>query len=426
MAKKKNTKTRIIVISVVSLLVIIALILVFSTKGEKPINVQVSKVEKRSITQIVSAVGKIQPETEVKISSETSGEIIFLGVNEGDHVHAGQLVVRIKPDIVETMVEQYKAAADAAKMEIDGRKVEKDHTEADLKRITELLAKDYASKQDYDRAKATFDGAVSNYKASLSRYEQALASLKQIQKNMSRTTIASPIEGIVTKLSVEKGENVVGTAQMQGTEMMRISNLNVMNALVDVDENDIVNVKVGDTTRIEIDAFPNKSFVGTVYEIGHSAKVSALGSQDQQTNFEVKIRIIDSEGKLRPGMSCSVDIETETRHDVLAVPLQAVTVRDTKKNINPDLKASSIQLVENEDKKAKNKRPPSVVFIKQADKAIMQRVETGLSDNGFIEIRSGLTLGQEIISGGFDAVSKTLNDSSKIMVDTAAKKKKGL
>lgn len=426
MAKKKSRKKTIIVLIGAAIITIIGVIFFINNGKGKAVNVTTSKVARMTITQTVSTTGKIQPETEVKISSETSGEIIFLGVKEGDTVKAGQLLVRIKPDIIETQLEQLQAAADAAKMDIEVRKTEKERVETDLKRVTELFKKQFASQQELDLNKAAFDQAISGYKQSLIRYEQALAGLKEMKRSAERTTIFAPINGVVTSLSVEKGEKVVGTAMMQGSEMMKIADLRVMNAVVDVDENDIILVKIGDTTDIEIDAIQNRVYKGCVVEIGHSAIVNSLGSQDQVTNFEVKIRLIDQEPRLRPGMSCNVDIQTDTKYNVLAVPLQAVTVRDTTINRTPDLNKASdgIQKKDEDEDKKKVKRPPSVVFLKQKDNKVkMKHVETGISDKGFIEIIKGLNDGDEVVSGSFEAVSKLLNDGDEVRIDSVKVKK---
>lgn len=419
MAKKKNNTKLIVFIIVIAIVGVAVVAAIFFNNRPKPVKVTITKVAERTITQTVSAIGKIEPETEVKISSETSGEIIFLGPKEGDTVKYNQIVVRIKPDIIETQLEQFRAAADASKMEINSRKAEKDQAQSELQRITELYQKQFVSKQEFERAKTTYDQMLSAYRAALSRYDQALATLKQFQRSADRTTIFAPITGVVTKLDVEKGEKVVGTAQMQGTEIMRISDLAVMNAVVDVDENDIVLVKVGDTTRVEIDAFPDRIFIGKVFEIGHSAKVNQLGTQDQVTNFEVKIRILDKEGRLRPGMSCNVEIETETRSNVLAVPLQSVTIRDSSLS-QSDESDGRLQKVKKDDDK-KLKRPPSVVFVKDGSKAKLVRVETGISDKGYIQVLSGLSKGQEVISGSFMAISKQLSDGSDITIEKPKK-----
>ena len=416
MAKKSRKALYITLISVAILAIVLSYFLL--KNKDESIAIKTEKVELRTITQKVSAIGKIRPETEVKISSEASGEIMFLGFRDGDSVNKGQLLVRIQPDIVQSQLEQFTASADASKIAIDATKAEMDRAQADFKRISDLYAKQYASREEFDRAKSTLEQAQSRFRSSGSDYTRAFSALKQMRSQASRTTLYSPMSGTVTSLSVEAGEKVVGTAQMQGTEMMRIADLNIMNAWVDVDENDIVFVKIGDTARIRVDAMPDEELIGYVYEIGHSAKTSAAGTQEEVTNFEVRIRIIDKDKRLRPGMSCSVEISTETHPNVLSVPLQSVTVRSIQAT-EPEISSGSIQQQE-EKKKSNSKRPPSVVFLKDGDKAKMVKVETGLSDHGFIEIKKGLKVGQEIISGSFQAINKLLQDGSIIKIDTVS------
>ncbi len=420
--KRKKSKLWIFVLVFVLLVIIISVFFIFN-KNDSAVSVTVTKVERKTITQTVSAIGKIEPEIEVKISSETSGEIQFLGVKEGDTVRAGQLLVRIKPDILETQLEQFKAAANAAKIEIQIAKAELERTESELKRITDLFKNEFASKQEFELAKTNFDKANSAYSVALARYEQSLATLRQAEKTASRTVITSPINGIVTSLTVQKGEKVVGTAQMAGTEMMRISDLNIMNAIVEVDENDVVLVKVGDTAKVEIDAFNEKSYKGIVTEVGHSAIIAQQGTQDQVINFKVKIRLLDKEEKLRPGMSCNVEISTETRSNVLAVPLQAVTVRDTKtmdKSTGGGIEVKKAD--EDDNKKINQSKIQSVVFLRKDNKVKLVNVKTGISDKGFIEIIEGLKEGDEIVSGNYLAVSRLLQDGSIIKIDTVKKK----
>lgn len=389
-------------------------------KSDDRVTVKVSKVIKKTITQTVSAIGEIEPETEVKISSETSGEIVYLGVEEGDTVKKGLLLVRIKPDLINSQLDQERASVEASKMDIEVSKAELEKAKYDLERKTELFKKDFLSKQEFDFAKTAFEQANANYQASMKRYERAKAGLDLVRKNAARTTIASPIDGIVTKLEVEEGENVVGTATMQGTEMMIVSDLTVMNAVVEVDENDITLVSIGDTAIIEVDALRGDKLKGYVLEIGHSAIQANAGQQDEATSFKVKIRIIDDEPRLKPGMKCNVDIQTETRYNTLAVPLQAVTVRAPKVSDMADERWGARKRDDNKNGNDKNEsHPPSVVFIPEDGKAIMKQVETGISDEGFIEILEGLQENQQIISGSFMAVSKELYDSVLIKIDTA-------
>lgn len=418
MAKRKNNKKGIIIGITIAILALAGIALVIFGRGEQAIAVTVEEVSKRTITQTVSAVGKIQPETEVKISSQTSGEVIFLGVKEGERVKARQLLARINPDIVETQLEQVKASVEAAKIDIDARASEKERATNDFYRAKELFDKKFISKQEFDNYKASYDLAMSSYRAAMARYEQAKATLRQFERSLARTSIYSPIDGVVTSLSVELGEKVVGTEMMMGTEMMRISDLNVMNAVVDVDENDIVYLKLGDTAYVELDAIPDRKFKGVVLEISHSAKVSSLGTQNEVTNFEVKIRLLERDPRFRPGMSCNVEIQTETRENVLSVPLQSVTIRDLGMNSFDEDEAGP------DEKQTQSKaRPQQIVFILEGDKAKMRKVETGISDKGYIEIISGLSLGEKVISGSYQAVSKLLTDGAKVKVDTLFGKK---
>ncbi len=416
MAKKKKSTLKWIIISLILIGGLSFAYLKFFSEKDKSILVTTSKVERRTITQKVSAVGSIKPETEVKISSETSGELIFLGVKEGDTISQGQILARVKPDIIETQLKQQEAALDAVKMDIEFQKTNVEQTKAIFTRVKELYSKGFASKQDLENAKADYDKSQSQYQSSLARYEQSLASLNQIKRSADRTTIYSPINGIVTSLLVELGEKILGTAQFQGTEIMKVADLNIMNSIVEVDENDIVLIEKGDTARIEIDAFPNKIFNGYVIEIGHSAIVSNTGSQDQVTNFQVKLRLLDYDRKIRPGMSCAVKIETEIRDNVLAVPLQAVTVR-TNIQANKEMRGGLRKKDDSKKNGMVGGKPKPVVFKKEGTLAILNPVEVGISDNGFIEIIEGLKEGQEIISGNYTAVSKELNDSSSIKLE---------
>lgn len=421
MAKKKSNKRLWIVLSIL-LVAVVAVVFFITSKKNGAIPINTDLVTKRTISQTVSAIGKIEAETEVKISSQTSGEIIFLGVKEGDTVKTNQLVARIKPDIIDAQLKQMEASAEASKMDISIRDAEVTRLKSELQRITDLYKKEFASKREMETAQAAYEQAVSGYKASLARYQQSLAFLQQTQREQERTSIFTPIGGVVTSLLVELGEKVVGTGMMAGTEMMKVSDLSVMNAVVEVDENDITHVSIGDTAEIEVDALTFKKFKGVVIEIGHSAISAAQGTQDQVVNFKVKVRFLDTEAMLRPGMSCSVDIITETKHNVLSVPLQSVTVRDDKLNRQPDIDESKGP--KEEEKKVVNKeKPQSVVFVYNNGTAKMNKVETGISDKGFIEIISGLNENDKIISGPFMAVSQLLKDSSLVKIDSTMSNK---
>lgn len=424
MAKKKKKTGLIITLSILAIAVIAVVVFSIKKKDKDVVEVTTSKVERKTITQVVSAIGKINPETEVKVSSEASGELIVLNAKEGDKVTANQLLARIKPDIIESQLEQTRASVDASSNEIEFSKASLDLAKAEFDRNTKLFAKQFISKQEFEAAKTRFEQAKSTIKSSQARHNQTVASLKQIQSSANRTSIYSPINGIVTLLNVKKGEKVLGTQQFQGTELLRVSDLSVMNAMVDVDENDITKVKLGDTARIEVDAISGQKFTGVVIEIGNAAIASATAVQDQVTNFKVKLRILNPSEKFRPGMSCSVDIETDVHKDVLSVPLMAVTVRTDETKLQETDKKEEPKEDDGKEVKVKKTKPKSLVFKKVGNVAKIQYVETGISDNGFIEIKSGLNVGEEIISGNFNAVSKTLKNDSKVKIETSEVKDK--
>jgi len=426
MAKKSSRKGLLITILVLFLILVSAGVWFSMMRKDGPILVSTEAVQQRTITQTVSAIGRLQPEIMVKVSSEASGEIFFLGVRDGDTVTKGQLLARIQPDIMETQLQQVRAGAESARLAITVAKAELDRAEADLKRVTELHKKDFAPREEFDRARATYESAAGRYASAKADHERSLGALRQTQATASRTTIFSPINGVVTYLAVERGEKVVGTAQMQGTEMMRISDLNTMNAWVDVDENDVALISIGDTVRVKIDALRDKIYRGVVYEIGHSAKVSAQGTQEEVVNFQVRIRMIDKDGRMRPGMSCNVDIETETKHDVTAVPLQAVTIQQTDGGAQAETPEANDRVeqrnaaAKKKEEENKEKRPPSQVWIVKDSRVTPRLVETGISDQGFIEVKSGLKTGEVIVVSPYQAVSKLLKPGSIIRAEDPA------
>lgn len=422
---RSSKKPLIIILIVLGVLAIVTTAIFTISRPRGPVLVSVEPVSRRTVIQTVSAIGKLQPEFMVKVSSEASGEIIYLGVRDGDTVRKGQLLVRIQPDIVQTQVDQFKASVEGARMQIQATKAEVDRAEADLKRITDLYKKDFATREEFDRAKATYDGAASRLMAARADLSRAQGALRQTEASASRTTIYAPMDGVVTYLAVEQGEKVVGTAQMQGTEMMRISNLNVMNAWVDVDENDVALLQLGDTARIKVDAIRDRVFRGVVYEIGNSAKISSQGTQEEVVNFQVKIRLIDGDAHMRPGMSCNVDIETETRQNVVAVPIGAVTVAaDAKRQSDVDDPSQAVT-----DTKATTKdddTPQPQVWLMRNGTAKAVPVETGISDRGYIEITKGLEAGGSVIVGPYAAVTKLLKPDSPVKVETPEERRKRL
>jgi HlyD family secretion protein len=392
-----------------------------SSKRDAVVFVSAEPVAKRTIIQTVNAIGKIQPEYMVKISSEASGEIVFLGARDGDTVRRGDMLVRIQPDIMETQLEQYRASADAAKSAIVVAKAEMDRTDADLKRISELYKKEYASREELDRSKAAYQSAAARYTQAMADHSRALGALKQTQATASRTTIISPMEGVVTYLAVEQGEKVVGTAQMQGTEIMRISNLNIMNVWVDVDENDVAVITLGDTARIRVDALADTTFTGVVYEISHSPKTTAAGTQEEVVNFQVRIRLLNPDPRMRPGMSVSAEIETETKADVVAIPIQAVTINQ-QENV-PQSNDDSWRVTERNADAKKKVKPASMVWVVKGSTVESRVIESGISDQGFIEIIKGLKVGEKVVTAPYQAVSKLLTPGAQIRIENPKERK---
>lgn len=421
MAKKKSRKALFVTLGVLLLIIVAMAGWYISAKRDAVVFVSVEPVTKRTIVQTVNAIGKIQPEFMVKISSEASGEIVYLGARDGDTVRRGDLLVRIQPDIMETQLEQFRASADAAKAAITMAKAEMERTDADLKRISELYKKEYASREELDRSKAAYQSAAARYTQAMADYSRSLGALKQTQATASRTTILSPVDGVVTYLAVEQGEKVVGTAQMQGTEIMRIANLNIMNVWVDVDENDVAIIAHGDTARIRVDAIPDRTYAGVVYEISHSPKTTAAGTQDEVVNFQVRIRLVNPDPRMRPGMSVSADIETETKSDVVAVPIQSVTVNRQDNTKQSD--DNSWRVTERNADAKKKMQPASMVWVVKGNTVESREIETGISDQGFIEIVKGLTVGEKVVTAPYQAVSKLLTPGSQIRIESPKDRK---
>jgi HlyD family secretion protein len=431
--KRRSRKKRYFIIAgaVVLLWIIVSSIL---GRREKPIPVTTEKASKRTIVQTVSATGKIQPETEVKISPEVAGEIIDLPVDDGKAVKKGDLLVRIKPDSYKALLEQQEAAISAAKATYLQQKATLQKSELDFNRAKEMIAKRTISVQEYNSAEAAYDVAKNTVESSLHDIERAQAASSQARDALSKTTIYSPIDGTVTILNSKLGERVVATNQFAGTEVMRVADLNHMEARVDVNENDVVNVKVGDKTNIKIDAYGDRKFKGTVYQIGNTGKTTGTGTQEEVTNFEVKIRIEDQDVQLKPGLSATAEIETATVKDVVAVPMQAVTIRTGDTSVSPEelekrkLKTAQREKADNNadfvnetaEKRAQREeraRLTKGVFKKKGGKAEWSSVTTGISDDTYIEIKSGVAVDDEIIAGSYSAISRKLKSGAKVTYD---------
>ncbi|HEY0968710.1 MAG TPA: efflux RND transporter periplasmic adaptor subunit [Opitutaceae bacterium] len=402
--------------------------------GEQATLVTFDKVVVRTITQTVSATGKIQPEVEVKIQPEVGGEITELPFKEGANVRKGELLVRLKPDNYRYQVEQQEASLAAARATALQSKAQLLKVQEDFKRSEDLFAKKLISDSQFVADKTALEVAQANLDNAEAQIRRTEGLLSQARDQLSKTAIFAPMDGTVSSRTSEVGERVAATGQYGGAEIMRVADLSSMEVRVNVNENDVVNVKVGDRARISIDAYPNRRFNGEVREIASAAKTEGLNTQQEVTNFQVKIRITDKDVALRPGMSANADIETQTVSNVLAVPIQSVTVRSREANKTID------QMAADRDKKAKetqgegaaaavNERQKReaeradrealqrVVFIRDGDKVKQVSVETGIADTTHMEIKSGVTEGQEIVSGSFTVITRTLKDGSAVRVE---------
>lgn len=424
--KKKKKKSRKKLLWVLGLLLaaIIVISVVVSGKKDNLIVVQTEKIKKRNITQVVTATGKIQSETEVNISAEVSGEIISLPFKEGDEVRKNDLLVKIKQEAYAPQLQQQNAAIQVAESNMKVNEVTLKKFQQELDRIKQLQSKGLATDSDLDNAQNNVDQALAQLNSNAAIINQQKTGLSQIRYDISKTTIYSPIDGTVTQLNNELGEKVLGTISNQGSNIMTISDLSKMECQVEVGETDVTSVNIGDTAKVEIDAFPDKVFTGYVYEIANTAKTTGVGTQDAVVNFIVKIRIINNDVDLRPGMSCTVDIEVEKRNNVLAVPIQSVTTREDIKK-DETLKDSDNENMkrESEEKINKKQKPKEVIFVVDNNSSKKETVKTGISDDAYIEIIEGAQEDQEVIKGSFKAINKELEDGSKVKVDNEIKKK---
>jgi HlyD family secretion protein len=442
MAKQSNATKRLLWI-VGGLLILVVILGVVGRvtgmfgSGSDATSVETAKAEIRSITQVVTASGQVQPETDVAISPDVSGEIIELPVREGDQIARGMLLARIKPDFYLTQVEQAEAGVLQSKANMAQRQADLLNAEAELKRQRDLFAKQAISQSALEASETQSDVATAALDAARYAVQSAEARLREAQEQVSKTAIYSPMDGTISRLDVELGERVVGTSQMAGTEMMRVARLDQMEIEIEVNENEIVNVALGDSAAIEVDAYPDRSFRGVITEIANSARTTAAGTQEQVTEFPVKVRILDPHNvdsasgdaviasgevpmpangiaRFRPGMSGTVDVFTETVDNVVAVPIQAVTVRDFARLPSND---------EDEETPVESDSvatgPPAedlrrVVFLVADGVASMVEVETGISDDTHIEVRSGLAGGEEVVIGPYRAVSRDLEDGGAV------------
>ena len=404
--------------------------------GNDPIKVSIEKVERRTIYEIITANGKIQPVIEVKISSDVSGEIVELYVKEGETVKKDQLLLKIKPDIYVSAKDRAMAAVNNSSANLENSVARKDQSQAQLKkaqlsyeRNLQLWEQKTISKAEWDAsvaefevAKADLEASKQNVKSAEFNVKSAEASLKEANEKLYKTSIYAAIDGIVTRLNIEKGERVVGTDLMAGTEVLRIADLKRMEVKVEVNENDIVRVNTGDTAIVEVDAYIDQKFKGIVTEIANSANTSSQTSADQVTSFEVKIVLLENSynhlitpGKIypfRPGMTANVDIQTKKRNNILSVPIEAVTSRT-----DSALYGKKVGKVKTASKlKEDDEKPYEVVFVKNKNLTKVIKVKTGIQDNNYIEIIEGLKEKDEVITAPYSAISRKLKDSTLIKV----------
>ncbi len=433
------------------MVVVVAALIAFAVVGKQKgwigkgniLEVAVEKSAKRNIIETVTASGKINPHTEVKLSSEVSGEIITLNVHEGDSVKKGQLLCVINPEVYDAIVNQSTAGVNQMKANLSSSKANLIQTKAALDqakrnfdRNKQLHDQKVISDADFEASKLSYDQADANYQSAQEQVnandfsvKSSEAQLSQAKENRNKTSIFAPMSGIVSLVNVKLGERVVGTAQMAGTELIRIADLNYMQAEVDVNENDVLRISLGDTADIEVDAYIKKKFKGVVTQISYSSTTatSAIVSTSQATNFTVKIKVLRESyadlinpaiGRLypfRPGMSTTVDVKTESRSNVLTVPIQSVTTRaekDLKQKDEDFAKTNQAQKSADAGKKDANE----VVFVVDNGKVKAKAVTTGIQDANYIEITSGLSENETVVKAPFKLISKTLKDGDVVKV----------
>ena len=400
------------------LLPIVLVLIIFAVIGKKQgwfgkaltVKVAVENSEMRTVIETITANGKIQPEKEVKISPDVSGEIVELTVMEGDQVEKGQLLLRIKPDTYISQKDRSLAAISSARARLVQSEAQFTQAELSYKRSKQLFEEQTISKSEYEQADASYRVAKAEVDAAKYAVVSSEASLKEANENLIKTSIYAPMSGTVSMLLVELGERVAGTNLMAGTELLRVADLSRMEAQVEVNENDIVRVSLGDTATIEVDAYLDQKFKGIVTEIANSAKTTGV-SADQVTNFDVKILVLPesyenlvkagNSNPFRPGMSATVDIQTDIKNNILTVPIQSVTTRTDSTRTTTTVSDEDIR---------------TIVFVSDGQYALAKDVKTGIQDNSYIEITEGISVNDKVISAPFSAISKKLADSTLIEV----------
>jgi HlyD family secretion protein len=410
MKKKKK------IIIILGVIVVVAIIVVVNIlkSGEKVYKVQAEEVKKDDIISLVTANGQMIPKTDVKISAYVPAKIVKLPVKEGDLVKKGQLLVQLDQT-------EFKAAVNQAKAQLSSAQANLEQAQLVYDRQKGLFEKKLTSQEQYDAVSTELNLAQA-------QCDQSVANLEQAEYNLSKTTMTAPMDGMVTALNAKEGEIVmIGTMNNPGTVIMTISDMSEMQAEVEVDETDIASVKIDQKAKIEIDAFPDTTFMGKVTEIGHTARVSGLGTQDQVTNFLVKVTLMDTVPNIRPGMSASVEITTNSHPNVLNVPIQAVVMREEKGDTLKEKKKEEGALASTDSSKVKNEKKKKAkevegVFVIKEGRAKFVEVKTGIADQQNIEIVSGLNENDQVVTGTYQ-ILRTLKDGDKVKIQKKVEKK---
>ena len=422
--------------TIIWIIVIVTILLIVLIGGKKSgwfgksgnfKQIEVTNISLIDIVETVAATGKIQPEVEIKLSSEVSGEIIKLPIIEGQQVKKGDLLVSINPDLVQALVNQSQASLQNIKAQLTQAEANLNNLKLNFERNKSLYEKGVISKSDWERTFTDYEVAKANVKSAYYNVQSAQSSVKQSRDNLARTSIFAPRDGTISKLSVELGERVVGTAQMAGTEIVRVANLNNMEVEVDVNETDIVKVNVGDSTIVEVDAYLKREFKGVVTEIANTAENTL--SVDQVTNFKVKVRILpesykdlsadkpENSSPFRPGMTATVDIITNKKENIIGVPISSIVIKT-------DTSSAKSKKIVKETISSKTEKF-ECVFVKIGDIAKLRVITTGIQDDSNIEITSGLNEGDDVITGPYNTVTKILKSGDQVESKLEDKKEEG-
>ncbi|NTU57751.1 MAG: efflux RND transporter periplasmic adaptor subunit [Chlorobiaceae bacterium] len=416
MAKKQRTgRLRTIIILAVAILLSGGALVLWLNLREKPVEITTEKAFRKEVVHVVTATGKIQPELVVAMSPDVSGEIISLPVVEGQEVKAGDLLFRIQPDIYVNQVKQSRAQMNVSRSQSLEAKARMLKSEDDFRKASLLYKEKLISQTDWLTAKTNAEAGRAAYDASKFGIQQNQSLLDQNEERLKKTVVRAPMNGTIVSLKSKLGERVVGTGQFPGTEVLKMANLDSMQVEVDVNENDIVNVRVGNPVNVMVDAFGDRKFQGVVREIANSATTKSANTQEEVTNFAVKIRVMNHQRLLKPGMSGTADIETQRVQNSLVVPIQSVTMREVggktpakPEGSNKDNKVTQVSGA------SRTSAGSEGVFVVQNGKAVFRKIRTGITDNTDIIVLSGLKDGEVVVSGSYGAISRELHDGSAV------------